>query len=246
MGWVLGFIVWGLALSGNLGYIGGGIDLSYGQCARSQGWPRSPYHLLWFGCYRSPGRDGRMKNRFGRLHLGCLQWCLVEECGKLRVSCCRGVKPRQPSRVFTRRAALYGGHAQARQLIKSAAALRLTSAHQASRWTGGFAAVARALSGMSNVQCDSLDSATTDVLARARLRHPNLHQARPCRLLRINGDNVRGDGLSAHRRTLFSVLGTLCGIALERLCSADTAAREHFCFEAEMWRAVASRLLLLK
>ena len=107
MGWVLGFIVWGLALSGNLGYIGGGIDLSYGQCARSQGWPRSPYHLLWFGCYRSPGRDGRMKNRFGRLHLGCLQWCLVEECGKLRVSCCRGVKPRQPSRVFTRRAALY-------------------------------------------------------------------------------------------------------------------------------------------
>ena len=107
MGWLLGFIVWGLALSGNLGYIGGGINLSYGQCARSQGWPRSPYHLLWFGCYRSPGRDGRMKNRFGRLHLGCLQWCLVEECGKLRVSCCRGVKPRQPSRVCTRRAALY-------------------------------------------------------------------------------------------------------------------------------------------
>ena len=152
-------------MSGNLGYIGGGIDLSYGQCARSQGWPRSPYHLLWFGCYRSPGRDGRMKNRFGRLHLGCLQWCLVEECGKLRSARSTVSIPNQPSRVFTRRAALYGGHAQARQLIKSAAALRLTSAHQASRWTGGFAAVARALSGMSNVQCDSLDSATTDVLA---------------------------------------------------------------------------------
>ena len=117
MGWLLGFIVWGLALSGNLGYIGGGINLSYGQCARSQGWPRSPYHLLWFGCYRSPGRDGRMKNRFGRLHLGCLQWCLVEECGKLRSALSTVSIPNQPSRVFTRRAALYGGHAQARQLI---------------------------------------------------------------------------------------------------------------------------------
>ena len=234
-------------MSGNLGYIGGGIDLSYGQCARSQGWPRSPYHLLWFGCYRSPGRDGRMKNRFGRLHLGCLQWCLVEECGKLRVSCCRGVKPSQPSRVFTLRLALYGGHAQARQLIKSAAALRLTSAHQASRWTGGFAAVARALSGMSNVQCDSLDSATTDVLARARLRHPFSHQARPCRLLRIRmATTFAAMGYLPIAATLFSVLGTLCGIALERLCSADTAAREHFCFEAEMWRAVASLLLLIK
>ena len=190
-------------MSGNLGYIGGGIDLSYGQCARSQGWPRSPYHLLWFGCYRSPGRDGRMKNRFGRLHLGCLQWCLVEECGKLRVSCCRGVKPRQPSRVFTRRAALYGGHAQARQLIKSAAALRLTSAHQASRWTGGFAAVARALPGVSNMQCDSLDSATTDVLARARLASaPSVLTSGKTvqAAAHQNGDNVRGDGLSAHRR----------------------------------------------
>ena len=131
---------------------------------------------------------------------------------------------------------------------QSAAALRLTSAHQASRWTGGFAAVARALSGMSNVQCDSLDSATTDVLARARLRHdPFSHQARPCRLLRIRmATTFAAMGCLPIAATPFSVHGTSCGIASERLCSADTAAREHFCFEAEMWRAVASLLLLIK
>ena len=107
--------------------------------------------------------------------------------------------------------------------------------------------MARALPGMSNVQCDSLDSATTDVLARARLRHPFSHQARPCRLLRIRmATTFAAMGYLPIAATLFSVLGTLCGLALERLCSADTAAREHFCFEAEMWRAVASRLLLLK
>ena len=106
----------------------------------------------------------------------------------------------------------------------------------------------RALSDMSNVQCDSLDSATTDVLARARLRHPFSHQARPCRLLRIRMATTfafAAMGYLPIAATSFSVHGTLCGIALERLCSADTAAREHFCFEAEMWRAVASRLLLL-
>ena len=109
--------------------------------------------------------------------------------------------------------------------------------------------MARALSGMSNVQCDSLDSATTDVLARARLRHPFSHQARPCRLLRIRmATTFAAMGYLPIAATSFSVHGTLCGIApeAERLCSADTAAREHFCFEAEMWRAVASLLLLIK
>ena len=119
------------------------------------------------------------------------------------------------------------GHAQARQLIKSAAALRLTSAHQASRWTGGFAAVARALSGMSNVQCDSLDSATTDVLARARLRHPFSHQARPCRLLRIRmATTFAAMGYLPIAATSFSVHGTLCGIAPERLCTVRTQQPE--------------------
>ena len=108
--------------------------------------------------------------------------------------------------------------------------------------------MARALPGMSNVQCDSLDSATTDVLARARLR-PFSHQARPCRLLRIRMATTfafAAMGYLPIAATSFSVHGTLCGIAPERLCSADTAAREHFCFEAEMWRAVASLLLLIK
>ena len=234
-------------MSGNLGYRGGGIDLSYGQCARSKGWPRSPYHLLWFGCYRSPGRDGRMKNRFGRLHLGCLQWCLVEECGKLRSARSTVSIPNQPSRVFTRRAALYGGHAQARQLILgSCLALDISSSSLEMDWwlcSCGTRSVRYEQRAVRLVGlCNNRRPCT-----RARLRHPNLHQARPCRLLRIRmATTFAAMGYLPIAATSFSVHGTLCGIAPERLCSADTAAREHFCFEAEMWRAVASLLLLIK
>ena len=100
---------------------------------------------------------------------------------------------------------------------------------------------------MSNVQCDSLDSATTDVLAHepvcAIRTYIRQDRAGCCASM---ATTFAAMGYLPIAATLFSVLGTLCGIALERLCSADTAAREHFCFEAEMWRAVASRLLLLK
>ena len=187
-------------MSGNLGYRGGGIDLSYGQCARSKGWPRSPYHLLWFGCYRSPGRDGRMKNRFGRLHLGCLQWCLVEECGKLRSARSTVSIPSQPSRVFTRRAALYGGHAQARQLILgSCLALDISSSSLEMDWwlcSCGTRSVryeqrAVRLVGLCNNRRPCTSPSAPSVLTSGKTVQAAAHQ---------NGDNVRGDGLSAHRR----------------------------------------------